>query len=103
MHHRGRIDRACSLTDAALGGRTFPDEVTVHPAGRPGYVVAVVEALVASVDATHGYVSGFTYVDDDRCVPSKGIGALFEDDVIAGATAATGDAPFPLELIFPSD
>ena len=61
------------------------------------------EALVANVDATQGYVFGFTYVESDRCVPSKGIGAPLDDVVICGASATTGEAPFPLVLIFPSD
>ena len=42
-----------SLTDAALGGRTLPELVTVHPAGRPGYVVTVAVLLGESVVGVH--------------------------------------------------
>lgn len=43
-----------SLTGAALGGRTFPSSVTVHPLGKPGYVVTVATGLFCRVVGTHG-------------------------------------------------
>ena len=54
-----------SLTDAALGGRTLPELVTVHPAGRPGYVVTVAALLVESVVGVHPPAFGWTTDDDD--------------------------------------
>lgn len=54
-----------SLTDAALGGRTLPELVTVHPAGRPGYVVTVAVLLVARVVGVQPPAFGCT-IDEDE-------------------------------------
>lgn len=85
-----------SLTGAALGGRTFPSSVTVHPLGRPGYVVTVATGLFWRVVGTQGYIFGVTKVEVvSRWVPWNGIGALFEDAVTAGGAAPTGTTPLP--------
>jgi hypothetical protein len=44
------------LTGAELGGKTFPESVTVQPDGSPGYVVGYVVVAVDRVVAspTHG-------------------------------------------------
>lgn len=91
-----------SLTLAALlGGRTLPELVTVQPSGKPGYEVAVAVELVCIVVATHGHPL-LTAVDEvSRCVPSNGIGALLETEVMAGDDESTGVAPLPDELMVP--
>lgn len=90
-----------SLTGAALGGTTFPELVTVHPAGKPGYVVAVAVELVSRVVGVHPPAFGCCTEDCFALwVPWNGIG-LFVSPVADGATAACTAPPLPFELTVP--
>ena len=92
-----------SLTGAALGGTTFPDPVTVHPLGKPGYVVTVTPCVCSVVaSGTHGYPVCAKVEVVSLCVPSNGKGAPLETAVTEGA-GAEGEEPSPLLLIWPPE
>ena len=79
------------LTDAELGGTTFPVSLTVQPDGSPGYVVGYVVVAVASVveSPTHGYPVCTT---DDVSVPPNATGTDGDAELTTGAAAAAVDA-----------
>ena len=88
-----------SLTGAELGGTTFPDPETVHPLGKPGYVVTVAPCVCSVVaSGTHGYPVCAKVEVVSLCVPSNGRGALLETAVTEGA-GAEGGLPSPPLLI----
>ena len=94
--------RGGSLTGAALGGRTFPELVTVHPSGRPGYVVTVGTPLVCMVVGVQSPVLGCsTVVDLSLCVPENGIGLLLVLADTAGAGEPAGEPVPPFGLTEP--
>jgi len=90
-----------SLTGAALGGTTLPELVTVHPAGRSGYVVDVDCGLVWRVVGVHPPAFGCCTGDSLALwVPWNGIGLLVSP-VADGETAAWIAPPLPSGLTLP--
>ena len=84
----------------------MPEELTVHPLGRPLIDVAGVVTAVTSVAVpvpTHGYTDG---VDQDdvlsACVPSNGNGWLLEAAVVTAGETAVAVSVAASPLLLPS-
>ena len=98
------------LTDAALGGITFPEDVTVQPLGSPEIAVTAELTAVTKLAVgvpTQGQTLGVTKVEVvSLCVPeSKGIGALLDEEEVTEGAGPVDAGVFepPLPLIVPPE
>ena len=95
----------CADEAPELGGTTLPDELIVHPLGRPEMLVTTAEPVVVRILSvalgTHGHTLGVVAVVVTR-YPKPPTGALFDEaEVTEGLATVLLGVSEPVLLILP--